>query len=148
MLDELLHLKQNQILKIERKTYLVQGMIKFTEGNSFWLEYILKSQKNDELYYLDVEPAGKTALHQMVPEQLTPDLTVKYGKKWYELFQKGKAKVDECYGYADVYQWEMVSYYEYENIKNEKELFTIEQWNDGIECSVGKYVPSDKITVM
>ncbi len=79
---------------------------------------------------------------------LEPDLAIKHGKKWYELFQKGKAKVDECYGYADVYQWEMVSYYEYENIKNEKELFTIEQWNDGIECSVGKYVSPDKITVM
>lgn len=147
MFDELLHLKQNQLLKIERKTYLVQGMIKFTEGSSFWLEYILKSTKDDSLYYLDIEPAGKAALHQMVLEQLMPDLSLKYGRKCYELFQKGKAKVDAYYGYTDVYQWEMVSYYEYKNIKNEKELFTIEQWNDAIECSIGKYVSPAKITV-
>lgn len=147
MLDELLHLKQNQLLKIERKTYLVQGMIKFTEGSSFWLEYILKSTKDDSLYYLDIEPTGKAAFHQMVLEQLMPDLSIKYGGKWYELFQKGKAKVDYCYGYTDVYQWEMVSYYEYMNVRNKKELFTIEKWHDMIECSIGKYISMKKIVI-
>lgn len=147
MLEELLHLKQNQLLKIERKTYLVQGMIKYTEGSSYWLEYILKSTKDDSLYYLDIEPVGKAALHHMVPEQLTPDLTLQYGWKRYELFQKGRAKVDDCYGYTDVYQWEMVSYYEYMNVRNEKELFTIEKWNDATECSIGKYISVKKIII-
>lgn len=147
MPDELLHLKQDQMLKIEGKTYAVQGMIKFMEGSSYWLEYILKPEKADDLYYLDIEPIGKAALHQRVSEQLVPDLSLKYGRKWYELFQKGKAKVDKCYGYADVYQWEMVSYYEYMNIKNKKELFTIEKWNDTIECSIGRYVPMAKIKI-
>lgn len=148
MLDKLLHLKQDQMLKIERKTYIVQAMIKYTEGNSYWIEYVLKHTKGDELYYLDVEPAGKIALHQMLSVQIQPDLFVMHGKKQYELFQKGTAKVDYYYGYTDVYQWEKVSYYEYANVKNEKDLFTIELWNDMIECSIGEYVPITKIIAM
>lgn len=148
MTEELLNLRQYQTIKIGWKTYTVWAMVKFTEGNSYWQEYVLRSTKGDNVYYLDVEPAGKVALHEMVQEKLVPDMFIQYGRKKYELFQKGTAKVDYYFGFSDVYQWEKVSYYEYLDVKKEKELFTIEVWHDTTECSIGRYIPIDKISIM
>ena len=143
-MDKLINLECDQQIKIEETIYTIIGMLKFVEGSSYWKEYILRNS-NNEIYYLDVEPIGKCALHKMIKLDVEPNINIMYEGDVYNLFQKGNAKIQTYTGYTDVGLNDTVEYYEY---INENKLFTIEKWKDEIEVSVGKYIKSNKIKVM
>ena len=144
-MKELLNLEYNQKIIIKKQKYTVTAMLKFVEGSSYWLEYILKNDENSETYFLDVEPIGKIALHKMVNMDIKPDLVVIYEGEVYNLFQKGNAKIDTYYGYTDVGLKDKVEYYEY---IHDKKLFTIEKWNNLTEISCGNYIDKKDIKVL
>ena len=136
-MKDLLNLEYNQELIIEKEKYTVIAMLKFTEGSSYWLEYILKNNESSEIFYLDVEPIGKIALHKMINIDMNPELVVIYENDVYNLFQKGNAKIKTYFGYTDVGLKEEVEYYEY---INGNKLFTIEKWNNEKEISSVRYI--------
>ena len=144
-MKDLLNLEYNQELIIEKEKYTVIAMLKFTEGSSYWLEYILKNNESSEIFYLDVEPIGKIALHKMINIDMNPELVVIYENDVYNLFQKGNAKIKTYFGYTDVGLKEEVEYYEY---INGNKLFTIEKWNNEKEISSGRYIDKRKIKVV
>ena len=61
-MKDLLNSEYNQEIIIENDTFRVKSMMKFIEGSSYWLEYILQNKENSETAYLDVEPIGKIFL--------------------------------------------------------------------------------------
>ncbi len=144
-MEELLNLEYNQQIQIEKVSYTVIAMLKFTEGSSYWLEYILKQNDTNEQYFLDVEPIGKCALHKMVNTKLNIDFKIKYENETYDLFQKGNAKIKTYFGYTDVGLTDEVEYYEY--ISNGK-ILTIEKWKKDTEISTGRYIDKRKIKVI
>lgn len=144
-MKELLDLEYNQKIIIEKQKYTVIAMLKFIEGSSYWLEYILKNDESSETFFLDVEPVGKIALHQMINVDIKPDLVVIYENEVYNLFQKGNAKIETYYGYTDVGLKEEVEYYEY---IHENKLFTIEKWNNLMEVSCGRYIDKRNVKVL
>jgi len=144
-MEKLLNLEYNQQIKIDKSTYTVIAMLKFTEGSSYWLEYILKDNDTQEQYFLDVEPSGKCAIHKMLNINMELDLHILYENELYELFQKGNAKIQTYFGYTDVGLKEEVEYYEY---KNKEKLFTIEKWKDITEISSGQYIDKNKIKIL
>ena len=143
-MERLLNLEYNQEIIIEKNTYIVKAMLKFIEGSSYWLEYILQDKDSSETFYLDAEPVGKYALHKMTNLVICPQMQVSYEGNIYELFQKGNAKIETYYGYTDVGLKDSVEYYEY---KCKDKLLTIEKWRDMTEVSCGKYVDKSKIKV-
>jgi hypothetical protein len=143
-MESLLNLEYNQEIIIEKNTYIVKAMLKFIEGSSYWLEYILQDKDSSETFYLDAEPVGKYALHKMTNLVICPQMQVSYEGNIYELFQKGNAKIETYYGYTDVGLKDSVEYYEY---KCKDKLLTIEKWHDMTEVSCGKYVDKSKIKV-
>lgn len=143
-MKDLLNLEYNQEIIIENDTFIVKSMMKFIEGSSYWLEYILQNKENSETAYLDVEPIGKYALHKMINLVIYPEIEVLYENNVYELFQKGNAKIETYFGYTDVGLKETVEYFEY---KYKDKLLTIEKWKDCIEVSCGKYVDRKNIKI-
>ncbi len=143
-MKDLLNLEYNQEIIIEKNTYIIKAMLKFIEGSSYWLEYVLQEKQSLETFYLDVEPIGKYALHKMTNLVIYPQIQVSFEGEEYELFQKGNAKIETYYGYTDVGLKENVEYFEYRH--NDK-LLTIEKWQDMTEVSCGKYVDKSKIKV-
>lgn len=144
-MKKLLNLEYKQKIIIEKNMYTVLAMLKYSEGSSYWLEYILKQDDNEETYFLDVEPVGKCALHKMIDYTIDPNLVVIYEDEVYNLFQKGNAKVQTYYGNVGVGLNEMVEYYEY--INNNK-LFTIEKWSNLTEVSTGRYIDKRNIKAL
>jgi len=144
-MKELLNLEYNQKIIIEKQKYTVIAMLKFIEGSSYWLEYILKNDESSENFFLDVEPVGKIALHKMVNREIKPELVIIYEDEVYNLFQKGNAKIQTYYGYSDVGLKDEVEYYEY---IHDNKLFTIEKWKNVTEVSSGKYVDKRNIKVL
>ena len=145
-MSELLNLEYNQQISIENTTYTVIAMLKFVEGSSYWLEYILRNNENSEQAYLDVEPIGKYAIHKMLKTDLNLDLQISYDSQIYKLFQKGQATVEAFWGFADVSLKEKVEYYEYST--GNGKLLTIEKWGGTKECSCGKYIEKNKIKIL
>ncbi|MCR5145759.1 MAG: DUF4178 domain-containing protein [Clostridia bacterium] len=143
-MKDLLNLEYNQEIIIEKKTYIVKAMLKFIEDSSYWLEYILQEKDGSEIFYLDVEPIGKYALHKMTNLVICPQMEVTFDGEKYELFQKGNAKIETYFGYTDVGLKENVEYFEY---KCKDKLLTIEKWPNMTEVSFGKYVDKSKIKV-
>lgn len=144
-MKKLLNLEYEQKIIIEKNMYTVLAMLKYSEGSSYWLEYILKEDDSEETYFLDVEPVGKCALHKMINYEVNPDLVVIYEDEVYNLFQKGNAKVQTYYGNIGVGLNEVVEYYEY---INDDKLFTVEKWSNLVEVSLGRYIDKRKIKVI
>ena len=143
-MKDLLNLEYNQEIIIEKNTYIVKAMLKFVEGSSYWLEYILQDKESLETFYLDAEPIGKYALHKMTSLVICPQTQVTFENEVYELFQKGNAKIETYFGYTDVGLKENVEYFEY---RCKDKLLTIEKWQDMTEVSCGKYVDRSRIKV-
>ena len=143
-MKDLLNLEYNQEIIIEKNIYIVKAMLKFIEGSSYWLEYILQDKKSSETFYFDAEPIGKYALHRMTNLVIYPQMEVSFEGEKYELFQKGNAKIETYFGYTDVGLKDSVEYFEY---RCKDKLLTIEKWLDMTEVSCGKYVDKSKIKV-
>lgn len=143
-MERLLNMELEQQIKIEEDAYTIIGMIKFVEDSSYWKEYILRND-NNEIFYLDVEPIGKYALHKIINVDIKPNFDIIYEGNVYNLFQKGNAKVQTYYGYANVALNDIVEYYEY---INGNKLLTIEKWKNETEVSIGKYIKSNSIKIL
>ena len=66
----------------------------------------------------------------------------------YELFEKGKGRIETYSGMTDVALNDEVDYYEY-NCKNDKQkILSIEKWKDETEISIGKIISLSKIKVL
>lgn len=140
-LEKLLELKRFDKIHIGLKKYFVSGMIRFQEGDSYWLEYILKDEAENGTYYMDVEPAGTIVFYEMIAIKDIPlEMCVRVNNRDYELLQKGNARIQHFYGHADIFYDDAVEYYEYVDSSN-KHLVAIEIWADGSkEYSMGHYL--------
>ncbi len=63
-------------------------------------------------------------------------MTINFQGQEYELYEKGKEKVETYYEMTDVGLNEKASYYEY--INNENLFISIEKWKNQLEVSIGK----------
>lgn len=147
-MDNLLELEQDDYIKYDKKMFKIISRLKFVEGPSYWFEYILIEEETNKKYYLDVEPIGKCAIHEMIDERIEIDIEVNYRNEKYILKQKGHAIVDTYYGYTDVYLKEPVDYYEYISEKDKDKILTIEKWKKDIEISIGKNIYKNSIKIV
>ena len=141
----LLELEQDEYIKYDNKILKIISRLKFAEGSSYWFEYILIDEETNKKYYLDVEPIGKCAIHEMIDEKIEIDMQINYKNEKFILNQKGHAIVDTYYGYTDVYLKEPVDYYEYISEMDKNKTLTIEKWKRETEISIGKYVDKNSI---
>lgn len=145
----LLELEINQHIKVENEEYKILNKVKFTEKASYWIEYKLKNLQNSQMYYLNVEISSKAILYKI---QDIRDIQLKinmiFENEEYDLFQKGKGKIETYSGLTDVALNDEVDYYEY-NCKNDKQkILSIEKWKDETEISIGKIISSSKIKAL
>lgn len=64
----------------------------------------------------------------------------------YELYEKGIATVKNYFGNADVDIYENCEYIDYIS-KDQKNIISIEKWEDEVEKSQGEYIDSSRITI-
>lgn len=147
-MNNLLELQQDDYIKYNNKILKIISRLKFVEGPSYWFEYILIEEETNKKYYLDVEPIGKCAIHEMINEKIEIDMEVNYKEDKYILKQKGHAIVDTYYGYTDVYLKEPVDYYEYISERDKDKILTIEKWKKDIEISIGKNIYKNSIKII
>ena len=146
---QLLDLKENQYIIIEKVKYYVLNKVKFTEKSSYWYEYKIRNTKNNKLYYLNVEPSSKAILYEILKEKnIELKLNINFHGEDYELLEKGIGKVDTYYGMTDVGLKEEVNYYEYKNKKDNQKILSIEKWKDETEISIGQMISLSSIKIL
>lgn len=146
---DLLNLKQNQIIVIDKKKYKILNQVKFIEKSSYWIEYKLQNIQNNELYYLNVELSSKAILYKILKNnQIQLKINIIYENEEYELFEKGTGKVETYFGMTDVGLNEEVSYYEYKSKVDNKKILSVEKWKDEVEVSLGREVNLNNIKIL
>lgn len=146
---DLLNLRQDQYLMIEKEKYKILNQVKFAEKSSYWIEYKIQNIRNSEFYYLNVERSSKAILYKILKEEQIPiKMNIQIKGEEYELFEKGIGKVENYYGMTDVGLGEEVHYYEYTNKSNKEKIISIEKWKDEIELSIGRVISLTKIKIV
>lgn len=145
----LLELAINQHIKIEDEEYKILNKVKFVEKASYWIEYKLQNIQNSQMYYLNVEISSKTILYKILENKhIQLKMNINFENEEYELFEKGKGKVQTYSGLTDVALNDEADYYEY-NCKNDKQkILSIEKWKDETEISIGRIISLSKIKVL
>lgn len=146
---DLLNLKQNQIIVIDKVKYKILNKVKFIEKSSYWIEYKLQNIENNELYYLNVELSSKAILYRILKNnQIQLKISIIYEGEEYELFEKGTGKVETYFGMTDVGLNEEVSYYEYKSKVDNQKILSIEKWKDEVEVSLGREINLNNIKIL
>ena len=145
----LLELAINQHIKIENVEYKIINKVKFNEKASYWIEYKLQNIQNSQMYYLNVEISSKAILYKILnTREIQLKMNMIFENEEYELFEKGKGRIETYSGLTDVALNDEVDYYEY-NCKNDKQkILSIEKWKDETEISIGKIISLSKIKVL
>lgn len=146
---ELLELKQDQYIIIEKEKYRILNKVKFIEKSSYWIEYKLQKIDSAEMYYLNVEISGKAILYKITEEnniQIKINMTIQ--EEEFELIEKGIGKVENYYGITDVGLNEEVNYYEYKSKVDNQKILSIEKWKDETEVSIGKVISLRNIKIL
>ena len=145
----LLELAINQHIKIENVEYKIINKVKFNEKASYWIEYKLQNIQNSQMYYLNVEISSKAILYKILnTREIQLKMNMIFENEEYELFEKGKGRIETYSGFTDVALNDEVDYYEY-NCKNDKQkILSIEKWKDETEISIGKIISLSKIKVL
>lgn len=145
----LLELAINQHVKIENVEYKIINKVKFNEKASYWIEYKLQNIQNSQMYYLNVEISSKAILYKILnTREIQLKMNMIFENEEYELFEKGKGRIETYSGMTDVALNDEVDYYEY-NCKNGKQkILSIEKWKDETEISIGKIISLSKIKVL
>lgn len=143
---DLLNLKQDQCIIIEKEKYKILNQVKFIEKSSYWIEYKMQNIESKEMYYLNVERDSKVILYKILKDKkVSIKMNMQIEGEEYELQEKGIGKVETYYGMTDVGLKEEVSYYEYSNKSNKEKVLSIEKWKDEIEVSIGRILSLTKI---
>ena len=145
----LLELEINQHIKIENIEYKIINKVKFNEKASYWIEYKLQNIQDSQMYYLNVEISSKSILYKILDtREIQLKMNMIFENEGYELFEKGKGRIETYSGFTDVALNDEVDYYEY-NCKNDKQkILSIEKWKDETEISIGKIISLSKIKVL
>ncbi len=145
----LLELEINQHIKIENIEYKIINKVKFNEKASYWIEYKLQNIQDSQMYYLNVEISSKSILYKILDtREIQLKMNMIFENEEYELFEKGKGRIETYSGFTDVALNDEVDYYEY-NCKNDKQkILSIEKWKDETEISIGKIISLSKIKVL
>ncbi len=143
---KLLNLQVGYRIKIENINYCVEGVIRFEDADSKWVEYKLSSIAG--IAWLNVEEAEEieVSLYQTKFLKLAGygESSLEYGGKIYYLTAEGRATIYRSKGDVDVEINDQVQYYEYtDQIK--QELLVVEVWEDEVEISLGRWVKKIEI---
>lgn len=146
---QILDLKEDQYIIIEKVKYRVLNKVKFVEKSSYWIEYKIRNVENNEIYYLNVELSSKAILYKILPEkEIKLKVNIIFQDQEYELIEKGIGKVDTYYGMTDVGLKEEVNYYEYQNKQERQKILSVEKWKDETEISLGKIISLSNIKIL
>ena len=146
---QILDLKEDQYIIIEKIKYRVLNKVKFTEKSSYWIEYKIRSIENNDIYYLNVELSSKVILYKILPEkEIQLKINITFQNQEYELIEKGVGKVETYYGMTDVGLNEEVNYYEYKNKQDKQKILSVEKWKDETEISMGKVISLSNIKIL
>ncbi len=143
---DLLNLKQDQCIIIEKEKYKILNQVKFIEKSSYWIEYKMQNIESKQMYYLNVERNSKVILYEILKDKkVSIKMNMQIEGEEDELQEKGVGKVETYYGMTDVGLREEVNYYEYSNKSNKEKVVSIEKWKDEIEVSIGRIISLTKI---
>ncbi len=146
---QILDLKEDQYIIIEKIKYRVLNKVKFTEKSSYWIEYKIRNIENNDIYYLNVELSSKVILYKILPEkEIQLKINITFQNQEYELIEKGVGKVETYYGMTDVGLNEEVNYYEYKNKQDKQKILSVEKWKDETEISMGKVISLSNIKIL
>ena len=146
---QILDLKEDQYIIIEKVKYRVLNKVKFVEKSSYWIEYKIRNVENNEIYYLNVELSSKAILYKILLEkEIKLKVNIIFQDQEYELIEKGIGKVDTYYGMTDVGLKEEVNYYEYQNKQERQKILSVEKWKDETEISLGKIISLSNIKIL
>ena len=145
----LLELEINQHIKIENIEYKIINKVKFNEKASYWIEYKLQNIQDSQMYYLNVEISSKSILYKILDtREIQLKMNMIFENEEYELFEKGKGRIETYSGFTDVALNDEVDYYKY-NCKNDKQkIKKKKKWKDETEISIGKIISLSKIKVL
>ena len=145
----LLELEINQHIKIENIEYKIINKVKFNEKASYWIEYKLQNIQDSQMYYLNVEISSKSILYKILDtREIQLKMNMIFENEEYELFEKGKGRIETYSGFTDVALNDEVDYYEYNCKTDKQKILSIEKWKDETEISIGKIISLSKIKVL
>lgn len=144
-----MNLKKGQILYIDNQKYVVINMIEYKEDTWIWQEYEIENDLNEHKW-LSVEKDEKNEIVYYLYEPFrgvvdTNEIEIFYNAENYELYEKGKAIVQNYFGNADVDKYEACEYFDY--ISNSKAIISVEKWEDEIEKSIGEFIENSRIKI-
>lgn len=121
-------LKKGQVILVNGEKYIIKNMIEFKEDAWIWQEYEVVNQ-NHVVKWLIVEEDENKELEYSIYERYQGRINISnlefmLGDKVYQLYEKGRAIVNDYFGSVDVDKYETCEYYEYMT-KDETELISV-----------------------
>lgn len=139
-----------QILYIDNIKYTVVNMIEYKENSWIWQEYEIHGENQDKKWLcVEKDEYGKTeySIYKKYSGKIdTNELYFFIDSTSYELYEKGIATVKDYFGNADVDLYETCDYIDYIS-KNQKQIISVERWEDETEKSQGEYIDSSRVRV-
>ena len=134
----MIKLEQRQKLNIGFDSYHVTGCISYQSGSDNWDEYNLKDDQGQVAWLSVDNKKGEFVLsHPSSPKNTSE----------FKLMNQGTATVTHHFGNTDVDLGDMVRYTEY-NDAQDLYTYSVEEWEDEIEYSEGRYVQESEIQVL
>lgn len=142
-------LKKGQILYINDIKYKVLNMVEYKEDTWIWQEYEIVG--NTKRCWLTIEENENKQIEYWVYKPLlayvnTDQITLNLNNKNYELYEKGKAKVKNYFGGADVDIGETCEYFDFIS-EDKKTIISVEKWQGETEKSMGTLIPNEKVRI-
>lgn len=143
-------LKKGQVIYINSQKYTIKNKIEFKEDTWIWQEYEIISQNHEVKWLIVEEGENKELEYSIYGKYQGPinvsDIEFMLGDKVYQLYEKGKAFVNDYFGNVDVDKYETCEYYEYMT-NDETDIISVEIWEDEIEYSRGYYLENEEIKI-
>lgn len=146
-----MNLKKGQVIYVDGVKYTVSNMIEYKEDTWIWQEYEIK----DEIYtykWLTTEQNENNQTEYYIYEIYngaidTNEIELQIKDQKYELYEKGRAIVNNYFGNADVDRYESCEYFDYIS-QDKKNIVSVEKWEDELEKSIGSKIDNEKIQIV
>lgn len=138
-------LRKGQILYINNQKYTVVNMIAFTQDAWNWQEYGIRNEAK-VTKWLSIEENEYWLYETYGGEVNTNEQHCYRNSQIYELYEHGRAVVNDYFGNADVEKYESCEYFDYIS-PDKKTIISVEKWDGEIEHTIGTYIESSQVQI-
>lgn len=149
----MVNLKKGQVLYVDNIKYIVVNMVEYKEDTWLWQEYEIRSDNYTYKWLTVEENENKQVEYYIYSSYYSTNMNIDINEIEqtienikYELYEKGRAVVNNFFGDADVDKYESCEYFDYIS-EDKKTILSVEKWEDEIEKSIGSKIEKERVQI-